>query len=453
MAPPGEDHKPERHHLLLLNKLQEVADGKCKRLMVFMPPGTAKSTYVSKIFPAWLMFRQAQVKVIGASNTSKLADNMSMEVNAILSRHSVETGVGPLSIAKEEWAASNGSEYRAVGVGGTITGFRADYLIIDDPIKSAQEAYSEQSRTTTRHWFNTDAHTRIKPNSAIILMHTRWHVDDLAGQLIEEQGAHWDILNLPAIWEEDFDEPEWPNGMGRRAASGELLWPEYHDEEFYEKARATMGERDFSALYQQSPRVQDGALIQPGRIKIIEPHEVMPAVEIWRAWDFAATEKLLSNRPDYTVGLKLQKDATGRWTVLDVVRGRIGPQGVKQFLLDTAHRDGPNVKISLPIDPGSYAKIGVSDFTVALEGFYVESSPERGKKDVRALPFIAQVNGGNFSMVKARWNDEYVDELSQFPGGRHDDQVDATSRAFSHLITPDRSGTYFSSHARGFWKH
>lgn len=451
LAKPGETHVPEKHHRLLLNKLQEVAEGKITRLMVFMPPGTAKSTYTSKIFPAWLMATQPRCQIIGASNTALLANDFSVEVNAMLERHQHELGTKPTSIRADKWETDNGSSYYSVGVGGTVTGFRADYLIIDDPIKSAQEAYSEASRASVRKWYNGDAYTRIKPTGAVIIMHTRWHVDDLAGQLLEEQRGDWHILNLPAIWDREEDEPSWPDGMGRK--QGELLWPSYHNEDFYRRARKTLGERDFSAMYQQSPTVADGSLVQVNNIKAVDLREVPEAVDTVRAWDIASTERMGTKSPDYTVGTLWQRNKSGGWTVLDVVRQQSNPEQVEALIRKTAEADGPSVRISLPQDPGAAGKIVASHFTRMLAGYNVRATTESGSKLVRATPMAAQMNAGEVKLLRASWNKEYLEELSMFPGGRNDDQVDASSRAFSELIEPEHSAPFISTRGAGFWRH
>lgn len=443
---------PARVHELLLHHLQRVADGECKRLMIFMPPGSAKSTYTSKIFPAFLMASRPGIQLVGASNTGDLAIDFSREVQGIIEEFGRELDLTLSTTPAAYWFASNGSSYKAVGTGGRVVGSRADIAIIDDPYSGAQQVYSEAGRHAVRQWFNNDLNTRVKPDGAVILMHTRWHVDDLAGQLLEEQGDEWEVLNLPAIWEEaEHDEPQWPWGLGR--TFDELIWPEYHHREFYDLHRKTQGERDFQAQYQQSPRVQDGSFFATGKLRIIPHDDLAPAVEVVRAWDFAASARIGTNRPDWTVGVKMQRDEFGRWTILDVVRFQGEPEKVELELVRTARADGPNVRHSLPQDPASSGKSIVSHYIRLLAGYKARSDLERGDKSMRAMPFATQVNGGNVTLLKGKWNDAFVDELSLFPGGRNDDQVDAASRAFRELLEPDYSGHYFNTSTRGFWKH
>lgn len=245
------EYTPARHHQLLIEKLTAVADGKIKRLMVLMPPGSAKSTYASMIFPAWWFCRHPMSAVIGASHTAELADRFGRKVRNLTVLHSATLGYSllPDNRAAGRWETNRGGEYFAVGVGGAVTGRRSDLMIIDDPIKSKEDAESETVRNKVWDWYRDDLYTRMKPGAAIVLIMTRWHEADLGGRLIENMqigGDQWDVLKLPAF-ATDADDP-----LGR--APGEPLWPEWESEGELAMKRQTLGERDFGALFQQDPR-------------------------------------------------------------------------------------------------------------------------------------------------------------------------------------------------------
>lgn len=427
---------PAPCHEILHYWLNEVAEGRVKKLMVFQPPGSAKSTNVSQIYPPWHWAKNPTHCIIGASNTQTLADSFSKRVQYLCTEHRLELGFEPIEQNPTLWNTTGGGRYLSAGVGGTITGFRADLAIIDDPFRSREDAYSETIREKIRGWFNTDLNTRIKPGGSVILMHTRWHVDDLAGQLLEEQAEDWVVVNLPAIWEEEAPEPAFPWGMGR--SKGDLLWPEYHDKKFYEDARKLTGERDFQALYQQKPTVQEGSLIQIDKLFRVPFASLNPAAETWRHWDLAATASYGTKRPDWTVGVKMQRNADdGRWIVVDVVRFQGEPAEVERRIMETARRDGYGVKISLPIDAGGAGKIATAGLVRMLAGWQVFPERENGDKVVRATPMAAQINAGNIGIVsEGTWQKAFVEELAMFPGGRYDDQVDAAANAFYRLIIP-----------------
>lgn len=258
---------------------------------------------------------------------------------------------------------------------------------------------------------------------------TRWHPDDLGGR-IQEGSDPWRILRLPAL-----AEPADP--LGREP--GAALWPEWEDTAAITRKRESLGERAFSALFQQDPRLRTGRLFQAAKIALAD--DMLPTTGAVRAWDLAATAATSGRDPDYTVGLKLARDPAGGFVVLDIVRLRGGPHEVEQALAATAAADGPAVPIGLPKDPGQAGVSQVKYYTNRLAGYRVISSPETGAKETRAMPVASQVNGGNVTMRRAPWNRPFLEELQDFPDGTKDDQVDALSRAFSMLIdagTPAR---------------
>jgi predicted phage terminase large subunit-like protein len=418
---------PAAHHRLLIKKLQDVADGKIKRLMVLMPPGAAKSTYTSKLFPAWLLARTAHYSIIGASHTASLAEDFSRDVQRFISDNEEMLGISLVNTSSELWRTSNHGRYKAAGVDGPITGSRADIAIIDDPVKSRADADSESYRERTWKWYLNDLRTRMKPNSPIVLVMTRWHEDDLGGRILQAQRELWDVVSLPAFAVED-------DPLGREV--GQVLGsddPNYRLDLEMEAARVEMelssATREFSALYQQSPRPAEGALFRVANIEVID---AAPACgQSVRAWDLAATKKAGSRDPDWTAGVKLMRTKEGRFIVTDVTRLRGGPDEVERAIVNTASQDGQAVRISLPQDPGQAGKGQVLYFTRALAGYRVEASPETGDKTTRAMPVVSQCNVGNLSIVRAPWNRAFIEELAGFPNGSHDDMVDALSRAFA----------------------
>ncbi len=419
---------PAAHHLLLMHELQAVAEGRTARLMVNMPPGSAKSTYASVWFPAWAMAQRRDFDVIAASNVSATAETFSRRVIGVVREHGATLGYSLAREAMEDWTTTNGGRYRAVGVGGTIAGARADLVLVDDPVKSREEAESGVIRDRQWDWFTADLRTRLKPNAAMVVIMTRWHEDDLGGRLLTYQPHLWRVVSLPAVaMDGDL--------LGR--APGEFLWDDgygFGDElrrirAEYEAAGAT---RDWQALFQQSPRPLEGALFRTAAIPMMD---VVPAgVTRVRAWDLAATTATGSRDADWTVGVLLARLPDERFLVEDVVRFRGGPDEVQAAILATASRDGASVCVHLPQDPGQAGKAQAQYLTRRLAGFYVQAKPVTGAKSLRAGPFAAQINVGNVAMLRAPWNRAFLDELAGFPGAVHDDQVDAAALAFEALM-------------------
>lgn len=424
---------PAAHHRLLIDELTKIAKGETRRLMVFMPPGSAKSEYVSKLFPSWYLASKRNGQIIGASHTIGLARKFSRAVRDILVQYQRDLGIALKDDNKgvESFSTSNGGEYLAAGVGTAISGRRAKIFIIDDPVANREAAESPVDRQKNHDWYLTDCLTRQGSSPmAVVLCMTRYHEDDLAGRLLDregriEDGGAWRVVELKAQ-AEDLNDP-----LGR--APGEFLWPESGYAQGLKEKLALYGEdRDWISLYQQRPAPAAGALFMVGKIQILDTAPVNG--KVIRAWDLAATNDVGSRTADYTVGLKLLRTELNGYVVLDVVRFKGSPEQVEAELIRVANADGRSVQISLPQDPGAAGKSMVAYLTRSLAGFAVKSSPETGSKATRAAPVVSQCNVGNLSLVAAPWNSTFVTELAGFPNAAKDDQVDALSRAFNELM-------------------
>lgn len=418
--------KPAAHHRLIIDRLQRVADGETTRLMMFAPPGSAKSTYVTELFSAWLMMR-GRTQIIGASHGMELATDFSGKVQRRIRENEPVLGYRLASENRGRWYTTNGCAYLAAGAGSGIAGFRADFAIIDDPIRSRTDADSEMRRKTIWDWYLGVLERRLRVGGSVIVMHTRWHQDDLAGRLLEAQGNRWTVVKIPAIANSD-DDP-----LGR--AIGETLWADdtYGYSNDLKQIHAGLEQagalREWESQYQQNPRPAEGTLFKVGQIEVIDEPNLRGAA-MGRGWDLAATKQIGTRDPDWTVGVLMARLQSGQYVVVDVTRFRGNPDEVDNILHNTARQDGAGVKQSIPQDPGQAGKAQVLAFTRLLSGLQVESSPETGDKATRAAPFISQVNGGNVAIIRAPWNRAWLDELAAFPQGTKDDQVDASSRAF-----------------------
>ena len=423
LAPLGQ--APAAHHRLLISHLQAVADGECDRLMVMMPPGSAKSTYATMLFPAWFMAARPGSALITASHTATLAQDFSRHTQRLVREHAGVLGYTTDTRAADLWYTSNGCRVLATGVGGAVTGSRADLALIDDPVKSRKDADSERLRDVAHNWYRADLLTRLRPGGRVVLIMTRWHEDDLAGRLLTDEPERWRILKLPARAEAN-------DALGR--SLGEPLWPAREAAAALDDKRSSLGEREWASLYQQSPRPFEGALF---RTALLATLDAAPAGgRSVRAWDLAATRDIGTRDPDWTAGVKLTRMDDGRFVIEDVVRLRGSPDEVEATIVATASRDGRGVPIHLPQDPGQAGKAQVLYLTRKLPGHRVESKPVTGDKATRAAPLASQVNVGNVSLLRAGWNRALVGEMAGFPSAAHDDQVDAAALAFEALIAP-----------------
>jgi hypothetical protein len=301
--------EPAAHHKLLISALERVARGELPRLAVFMPPGSAKSTYSSVLFPPWLMQSVAGSSVLAASHTTELAEKWGRRVRNLVAEHSPTLGIQVASDnqAAGRWALTTGQEYYAAGVGTGIAGFRARFGLIDDPIRSRQDADSELIRDRIWDWYINDFRTRLVPGAAEVLIQTRWHEDDLAGRALQHND--WHVISLPAIAEED-------DPLGRPI--GKPLWGDdsYGYGQQIEELRRNTPARTWSALYQQRPAPEDGDYFKAEWLK---PYEKVPSratLNVYGGSDYAVT----ADGGDYTVHVVVGIDPEGRMYLLDLWR-------------------------------------------------------------------------------------------------------------------------------------
>jgi predicted phage terminase large subunit-like protein len=357
--------------------------------------------------------------IIGAYNQT-LAEKFSRDARRIAE------DVLPLSRARAsagDWETLPGGGVRAVGVGAGVTGHGAGLLIIDDPVRSREDADSEVYRDRAWDWFRDDLYTRLEPRGAAVLIMTRWHMDDLAGRILAEMeggGEAWEVLSLPALAEEN-------DPLGR--TPGEALCPERYDVPDLQRIKGVLGSYSFSALYQGSPVPREGGMFKWAWFNpAVEarPAEVEARV---RYWDTAGTE----GQGDYTAGVLMSRTKEGLFWIEDVTRGQWSPARRDAEIRATAEQDGEAVEVWLERETG-VAGTERSQATVrALAGFTARFEPVTGDKVHRADPLAAQAEAGNVRMVRGAWNHAYLQELCGFPSGAHDDQVDASSGAFAKL--------------------
>jgi len=428
------------HHKMILDATEACFLKPYGRTMIFMPPGSAKSTYASVVGPSYLMGKYPRTRCGLFSYGGTLAKKFGRRTRSVVKQRKYqhvfpEVELSADSSAANEFTLTNGSEYMAAGILGAATGNRFNMLFIDDPIKGREDADSQTIRDKTWDAYEDDLKTRLVPGGSIVIIQTRWHEDDLSGRILPEgwngesgeilckDGNVWTVLCLQAECQTDSD----PLGRAR----GEMLWPEWFTPEHWAQFRGNS--RTWGALCQQLPRPADGNLFKPDMMEVID---AIPAGRItWvRGWDAAATE----GGGDYTAAPKIGRISSGPYDgyfiVADVVRGQWGPDKRDKIMKNTAIADGRQCFQDYPQDPGAAGKSQVTQWVKNLPGYPIKFGPESGDKETRASPFAAQVNVGNVLLLRGDWNVKYKEELRSFPSGTYDDQVDGSSRAFNRLL-------------------
>jgi predicted phage terminase large subunit-like protein len=407
----------------------ETGDG-IQRLIVEMPPRHGKSLSVSQLFPAWVLGRDPSTRVILASYSSTLAEFNSRAVRSYLSSPYYQTMFPDISLTEDNqqvdnWGVDGPNGIKggvvAVGLNGSVTGMGAHLLIIDDPHKSREEVESAVVREKVWTVYENDLLSRFNDQNrkAQILMATRWHTDDLTGKIIAEQGDKWLRLRLPALAEEN-------DVLGRE--EGDALWPERWNEESLEEKRSEIGSYAFASLYQQRPIPKGETVVPVDRIEIID--ELPKLISRVRYYDLAITVK---KKSDYTVGVLAGFTEDNDFVICDVYRDKVKAPNMLKTIKRLASTDGTRTDICLEAEKAGIIQLDylVNDSDLNEHTIRTETVP--GDKLTRGQAVIARVEAGKVKMKRGRWNGAFLDELSIFPSGSHDDQFDAFAGAYNYL--------------------
>lgn len=285
-----------------------------KRLMMFAPPGSAKSTYASVLFPPWYMGRHPQHNIIQGSYNDSLASRFGKRARNVYGgethREIFGIGLAKDSRAGGEWSTEQGGEYFSFGVNTGVTGRRAHGIILDDLIKGRSEANSETVRNSTMETYIADVRTRMFPTTWIIYIATRWHEDDPAGRILPKSwngesgwvkakdGELWYVLCFVAIVEDKDDEKKDP--LKRKL--GEHLWPEWFPLKHFAQEKITQGPYNWASLYKQRPQPLEGGIYKRKYFKLWPADQPLPVFTfVIQSYDTAFTEKTINNASACTV--------------------------------------------------------------------------------------------------------------------------------------------------------
>jgi len=442
-------YQPSAVHYFIAEHLQRVERGEIDRLILQVCPRHGKTTLAGHSFPAWCLGRRPDRQFIAASASADLAKDTGREVRNIIGNPDYKLMFPSVALEEDaraagQWKTAQGGSWYSIGVGGDILGRGADVVLIDDPFGSMADAMSETIRDAVWRWYNGTIYNRLNSGGAIVIIGHRMHEDDLQGRLIERMKAggddvdKWEVVRLPALAEEG-------DPLGREV--GAPLWPERFPVKKLERIRANTFGRDWSALYQQNPVPDAGEFFAADRLAVRRTHITDDVISWVRGWDLASTAK---RGGDWTVGVMMGLTRDKRVVIGDVRRMRGRPDEVADLIEATARADTRRVRIAIARDPGQAGAAQEAMYVKLLNGFMLDFSAETGSKEIRARPLAVQVNAGNVSMIEGDWNASFREELRAFPYGRHDDQVDAASRAHMVLTSAKAPMRTSDSTARPF---
>ena len=417
-------YKPNWHHNVIadeLEKIEKYGDKFFKILLLFVPPRNGKSQEATINFPAWYLGRNPEKEVITSSYSAELALDFGSKTRSLVDSETYKR-IFNLNLkaderAKAKWITEKGGSYTSVGIGGAITGRGANVFIIDDPLKNREDAESKVIRDKQWDWFTSTAYTRLEPNGVVIVILTRWHLDDLAGRILThpELSKICKVINFPAIALQDE----------QYRKKGEPLWPEKYSLEVLEQIKSTIGIYDWSALYQQNPVLTENQEFKQEWFNYRTREEVQRLnTRNYLTIDTAMSEKTSA---DYTGFCENYVDRENKWN-LSAYRMRFNPKDLIDYIF-TLH------------EKRNFEKIGIEKtaFTVGLKSFLDEEMRKRNKflpivellhnqtqKETRIRGLIPRYN----SLSVYHLQGECVDlenELLTFPRALNDDISDATA--------------------------
>lgn len=428
------EHVPAPHQQILCDALDAAVRGQKKRLIIAAPPAHAKSVYTSIYFPAFWLGNKPADKIIAASHTQPFAEDIGRKVRNLINSdlyHTLFEGVAiaPDQRAAARWETTEGGTYFTTGVGGSVVGRRANLILIDDPYKSKQVAYSAAERKKISEWFFIDVVPRLLPDGVIVIIATRWHEDDLTGQVLKKSQRGeiepFELISFPALCEETETDP-----LGRKY--GEALWPDMYPVSKLIEIKGGMVDEgnldEWNALYQQRPRPAE-----TGEVKHewFQYYDRLPTDEpLLRivSWDTAGTS---TERSDFTVGIAAALSLkTRKFYLLDLYRGQKEFHTLMQEIPRFNHFNMANAVL---IENKGTGTSLIQVLRNSGQNIIPIAPQKQGSKEFRFELAVPALESGRVLLPKGKpWIPTFLEEILTFPGCKHDDIVDAFSQLINH---------------------
>jgi len=423
------------HIEVMASRLEACRRGTTKRLIVNLPPRSLKSHAVSVAFAAWLLGHNPAVQIICASYGQDLADKHARDCRLLMAapfytRLFPWTRLSPEKQSVGEFMTTEQGFRMSTSVGGVLTGRGADVIILDDPLKP-DDALSETRRNSVNEWYDNTLVSRLnsKENGVIILVMQRLHQDDLVGHVLGQED--WEVLSFPAIAEEDevhlIESP-----LGRRRferKAGEALEPKRESKSTLAAIRRTIGEYNFASQYQQNPMPLGGAIVKTEWLKHYAPGDLPERFTcVLQSWDTANKSGELNDFSVCTTWGAMH----ARYYLLDVFRRRLDYPDLERSVREQARQH--HADIVLIEDKASGTQLIQNLKAGGMYGIKPYDPPAGSDKILRLYAQTTEFESGRVLLpLSASWLDEYIHELTSFPGSKYDDQVDSTTQALDYL--------------------
>ena len=410
-----------KHHRVIAEKLEKVARGEIKRLIINMPPRHSKSEFASYLMPAWFLGRNPKLKIIQATHNTELAVRFGRKVRDLIADPQYKD-IFPATSLKEDnksagkWQTDVGGEYFAAGVGAAVTGRGADLFVIDDP-HSEQDALSESAFDHAYEWYTSGPRQRLQPGGSIIIVMTRWGKKDLTGRLIAAQGSdimadQWEVVEFPAI-----------------LPSGNALWPEFWEKDALLSIKASLPVQKWSAQWQQEPTNTESAIVKREWWKMWEKEEIPPCDYILQSYDTAFSKKETADYSAITTWGVFKPDEGGpdNIVLLDAQRGRWNFPELKEKAYNEYEYWEPDMVLIEAKATGTPLIDELRLRGIPALGF----SPGKGKDKITRMHMVAPLfeAGVVWAPADKKFADELMEEVVSFPNGDYDDFCDSMTLA------------------------
>ena len=420
------------HHRIIAEKLEKVASGEIKRLIINMPPRHSKSEFASYLMPSWFLGRNPKLKIIQATHNTELAVRFGRKVRDLIDDPQYKE-IFPNTNLKEDnksagkWQTDVGGEYFAAGVGAAVTGRGADLFVIDDP-HSEQDALSEGAFDNAYEWYTSGPRQRLQPGGAIIIVMTRWGKKDLTGRLLAQQGSDimsdkWEVVEFPAIM-----------------PSGNPLWEEFWSKDALLSIKASLPVAKWSAQWQQEPTSVEGAIVKKDWWKMWDKEDIPPLKYVLQSYDTAFSKKESADYSAITTWGIFSPEEGGPDNIIlmDAKRGRWNFPELKDIAFEEHEYWEPDMVLVEAKATGTPLIDELRLRGVPALGF----SPGKGRDKVTRMHMVAPLfeAGVVWAPTDKKYSDEVMEEVSSFPNGDHDDFCDSMTLALMRF----RQGRFIS---------
>lgn len=419
---------PAKHIKEISRELMRMYRGDYQRLCVAQPPRTSKSSLITLAYPFWLIIRNPSLNILIVNNSASLSEKFGIQLRELFNKYGELFNVRLSDIKHSStylmFTDNNGKLHsgsiRLVGAGGSITGQDVDVCVIDDPYNG----YNDVTPTLLQKkidWFNTLILQRLEPHSRLLILHTKWHSNDLQSYLKKEDEKkplderEYRFLSYPAINDD-----------------GTCIWPERYTVKDFERKREAMGERLFQAIYQQKPLDDTSDFFDMGKMHWYRPD--MEILQPVRGYDIASSDP---GKNDFTAGVPIYLLDDGKSILItDYLYGQFG-KNTKNTVKDQVQFDGHDNISIIETGVAAAGKILFDEWEEQLMGYFVERGeavPNNSKAD-RATPLKNHISDGYVyvDIADDKLRQIFIDEFKAFPNGQHDDIVDASAHGFNYL--------------------